>query len=337
MIKRIVAVALWLTLGLTPTLRAQVYAEMLLAGKERAERKEIQSLTVPGHTDVYNQLHHHGPAFESELVGYRVYFDRRQTVDIYGKRHKGLELAHTQFYPTDEDIRNGYGDDVLWAGSTVSVGSLRGFIDGQPTFIEPVERRTESILDYGPDKAVVEVKAEGWEYQGKRITVIQRFTLYAEHRDVRVDVTFEGLKEIPAPFCTGVLKFPGGMEYTDHDGLCATWGTNWAYGPKDTLDAHRKATIGVAVCIPPQYVAGEPDNNENKLYLITPAPSEPAGNAKTKKAYSTAPPIEDYSITYYLAFCSDAEEWEHTFHSADEWFIWVKQWKKDVCQETRHF
>ena len=144
---RKVVIALLLTLGITPMLQAQVYAEMLLAGKERAERKEIQSLTVPGHVDVYNQLHHHGPAFESELVGYRVYFDHRQTVDIYGKRHKGLELNHTQFYPTDEDIRHGYGDDVLWAGTTVSVGSLRGFIDGMPTFIEPVERRTESILD----------------------------------------------------------------------------------------------------------------------------------------------------------------------------------------------
>lgn len=329
---RKVVIALLLTLGITPMLQAQVYAELLLAGKERAERKEIQSLTVPGHVDVYNQLYHHGPAFESELVGYRVYFDHRQTVDIYGKRHKGLELNHTQFYPTDEDIRHGYGDDVLWAGTTVSVGSLRGFIDGMPTFIEPVERRTESILDYGPDKAVVEVKVEGWQYQGKRINMTQRFTLYAEHRDVRVDVTFEGLSEMPAPFCTGVLKFPGGLEYSDHNGLCATWGSNWAYGPKDTLDARKKATVGVAVCIPPRYVVGEPDNKENKLFLIKPAPPVTTGNSKTKKAYTEAPPLEEYSITYYLAFCSAAEGWAGSFHSADEWFTWVKEWKKEICQ-----
>ena len=326
-----------LLLSITAPLSAQVYAEMLLAGKERADRKEIQSLTVPGNIDVYNQLHHHGPAFESELVGYRVYFDHRQTVDIYGKRHKGLELKYTQFYPTAEDIKHGYGDDVLWAGTTVSVGSLRGFIDGMPTFIEPVERRTESILDYGPDKAVIEVKVEGWQYQGKSINLTQRFTLYADHRDVRVDITFEDLKELPAPFCTGVLKFPGGMEFTDHDGLCATWGTNWAYGPKDTLDVHHKATVGVAVCIPPRYVVGEPTNRENKLFLISPAPSKEGGNAKGKGAYRTTPSLKDYSITYYLAFCSAAEEWKPSFHSADEWFTWVKQWKRDVIQETRHF
>jgi len=320
-----------LLLCMTPVLHAQVYAEMLLAGKERSERKEIQSLTVPGHVDVYNSLHHHGPAFESELVGYRIYFDHRQSIDIYGKRHKGLELNHTQFYPTAQDIDNGYGDDVLWAGTTVSVGSLRGFIDGLPTFIEPVERRTESILEYGPDKVVVEVKAEGWQYQGQRIDMTQRYTLYAEHRDVRVDVSFKGIKEVPL-LCTGVLKFPGGMEYTDHDGLCATWGSNWAYGPKDTIDARKRATIGVAVCVPPRFVSGEPVNRENLLYIVSPSAPEPDKNAKTKKAYAVTPSIEDFTLTYYLAFCSDAEEWEGSFHSPDEWFNWVKQWKKELAR-----
>ena len=93
-------------------LRAQVYAEMLLSDKS-AGHKPIQSLSVPGGVDVYNNQHHHGPAFENELVAYRIYFDHRQTIDIYGKRRKGLELAHTQFYPTPEDIADGYGDDIL--------------------------------------------------------------------------------------------------------------------------------------------------------------------------------------------------------------------------------
>ena len=308
---------------------AQVYAEMLLAGKERKDRKEIQSLTVGGDVDVYNSLHHHGPAFESDLVGYRVYFDHRQTVDIYGKRHKGLELKHTQFYPTPEDIRAGYGDDVLWAGTTVSVGSLRGFINGLPTFIEPVERRTERIVEYGPDKTVVEVAVEGWLYQGQRFDMTQRFTLLAGHRDVRVDVSFQGLTDLPS-LCTGVLIFPDGAEYTDHDGLCATWGSNWAYGPKDTLDVRKHATVGVAVCIPPRYVAGEPANMDNLLYLITPSVPEPDKNVKTKKAYNAARSINENVITYYLAFCSAAEQWEGSFHSADEWFTWVKQRKKEL-------
>lgn len=137
---------LLIPLLITLPAQAQVYADMLLSDKVKGH-KEIQSLSVPGGVDVYDNLHHHGPAFESELVAYRVYFDHRQTVDIYGKRRKGLELKHTEFYPTADDIANGYGDDVLWAGTTLSCGSFRGFLNDAPCFIQPVDMRTERILE----------------------------------------------------------------------------------------------------------------------------------------------------------------------------------------------
>lgn len=55
----------------------------------------------------------HGPVLESELVGYRLYFNEKQTPDIYGKFNKGLEIKESQFYPTDEQLARGFGDDVL--------------------------------------------------------------------------------------------------------------------------------------------------------------------------------------------------------------------------------
>ena len=68
---------------------SRVFAEMLLSDKN-GKHQHIKSLTTPGNSDVYNLLHHHGPAFESELVAYRIYFDKKQTVDIYGKFKKQL-------------------------------------------------------------------------------------------------------------------------------------------------------------------------------------------------------------------------------------------------------
>lgn len=306
--------AVLLVLTATLPLRAQVYADMLLSDKIKGH-KSIQSLSVPGGVDVYDYLHHHGPAFENELVAYRVYFDHRQTVDIYGKRHKGLELPHTEFYPTAQDIANGYGDDILWAGTTVSVGSFRGFIDGQPSFIQPVDMRTESILEYGPDRIVVEVHDDGWEYQGQKLDMVQHYTLEAGRRDVRVDIDITSDSPIRTSFCTGVLTFPDGETFTDGKGLCASWGSNWAYGPKDTLNTDRRATLGVAVCIPRKYVIGEPTNDENLLYLI--------GAKKARKTIH---------MTYWLAFCNDKEEWEGSMHSADEWFAWVRNWKGELCK-----
>lgn len=104
------------------TFTPQVYAEMMLTNKKiKSQNKQdlyISSLTVDNGTNPYWMLHHHGPAFENDMVAYRIYFDERQTIDIYGKNRKALELKETQFYPDQEQKANGYGDDVLWVGKT---------------------------------------------------------------------------------------------------------------------------------------------------------------------------------------------------------------------------
>ena len=110
---------------------AEVYVEMMLSNKKIKESNKqdlyISQLTVENGVNAYWMIHHHGAAFESKKVGYRIYFDHRQTVDIYGKYHQGLELKDTQFYPDAQQKTAGYGDDVLWVGSTFGVGALRGW------------------------------------------------------------------------------------------------------------------------------------------------------------------------------------------------------------------
>ncbi|MBP9587339.1 MAG: DUF4861 family protein, partial [Bacteroides sp.] len=82
----------------TKTYEPRVYAEMLVSDK-RGKHVPVHSVTIPGTSNIYNQMHHHGPAMESELVAYRLYFDQKQTVDIYGKFNKGFEIKESQFYP----------------------------------------------------------------------------------------------------------------------------------------------------------------------------------------------------------------------------------------------
>ena len=75
--------------GKPRTYEPQVYVEMLLSNKKVKESNKqdlyISELTVDNGTNPYWQLHHHGAAFENDMVAYRIYFDHRQTVDIYGK------------------------------------------------------------------------------------------------------------------------------------------------------------------------------------------------------------------------------------------------------------
>ena len=64
------------------------------------------------------------------MVGYRLYFNEKQTPDIYGKFNKGLEIKESQFYPTDEQLAKGFGDDVLRVFDSCGPGALKGW-DGQ--------------------------------------------------------------------------------------------------------------------------------------------------------------------------------------------------------------
>lgn len=283
---------------------AQVYAQMMLSDKKKKYPK-IQSLTVPGESDVYNCLHHHGPAFESELVAYRIYFDKRQTVDIYGKSRKGFELAETLFYPTDEHKAKGYGDDVLWVGSTCGAGTLKGWENGKPAHIIPT-LRTECIRAYGPLRTVVDVIDADWEYQGKTITMTTRYILYGGHRDARVEVSFaKSLGE--ETFCTGVINVKNSEHFTDHKGLIGCWGTDWPAGANDTI-GRKLETVGLAVCIPNRYVKEEQPVTENLLYTV---------GAKGQEGF-----------TYHISFASLRESFG--FKNAKEWFAYMKQWKKEL-------
>jgi hypothetical protein len=284
----------------------QVYAEMLVLDSKK-NRIPIQSMTVLNDGNPYTSLHHHGPAFESDLIGLRIYFDQRQTVDAYGKRRKGLEIKDTQFYPTAEQKAEGYGDDVLWVGNTLGAGTLRGWNGTSPTLLSPVAKRTEAIRAYGPIRTVVEVTDEGWNCNGNILDMTTRYILYAGHRDCEVNVRFGRALE-DERFCVGITNVKGSESLSDHKGLVGCWGTDWPVDVKDSA-GHKQETVGLAVYIPNKYVKSEPSpTNENYLYVVG------RGGTKTDR------------IKYYLAFCSADESFG--FKNKDEWFSFLRQWRE---------
>lgn len=68
--------------------------------------------------------------------------------------------------------------------------------------------------------------------------MINRYTLYAGHRDAQVDVLFDQPLD-KETFCTGVQNIGySATMYSDHEGLVASWGTDWPVG--DTIKYKKK-------------------------------------------------------------------------------------------------
>lgn len=291
----------------TKTYPSKVYAEMLVSDK-KGKHVPISSVSVPGGI-LYNQLHHHGPAFESELVAYRIYFDKKQTVDLYGKFNKGFEIKESGFYPSDEQLAKGFGDDVLRVNSSCGLGALKGWDGKKAIHIDPVSNRTESILAYGPVRTVVDVIANDWKYQGAELNMTTRYILYAGHRDAEVKILFdEPLKN--EVFCTGVQDIKDSKSFSDNKGLIACWGTDW---PVNDTIKYAKETVGLATCIPQKFVKSEVKDKENYLYTVT---------ADGKKTFN-----------YNIVFTSMKETFG--YKTKEAWFAYVQEWKKELTHPCK--
>lgn len=292
------------------TYPARVYAEMLFRTSKKNKYAKGYAIYADGASDTYNVQHHHGAAFESELVAYRIYFNEKQTTDLYGKFHKGLELEESQFYPTDEQLKRGFGDDVIKVNSSCGAGTLRGWDGTQSTLIKPVAVRGQRILASGPVRTIVDAEVKGWQYQNKELNMINRYTLYAGHRDAQVDVLFDAPldKEV---FCTGVQNITGHADmFSDHNGLVASWGTDW---PVNDTVKYKKETVGLATYIPKKYVVKETSDKENFLYTI----SVPGKS----------------SFRYYTSFTSCKETFGYP--DKEKWFAYVQEWKKALEQPIK--
>ena len=290
----------------TEDVPSQVYVEMMLTNnKVKSSNKQdlyISHLTVDKGVNPYWMLHHHGVAFENNMVAYRIYFDHRQTIDIYGKYHRGLELKDTQFYPDDNQKAAGYGDDVLWVGSTLGLGTLRGWDGTKPVILENVEHRSQRIIARGPLRTIVEVKDEGWTPcdGAQPVDMTQRYTLMEGHRECRIDVSIDGPTD-GLYISTGIINVKNSVEYSDYNGVRGCWGTDWPVSAKDSV-GHKRETVGLGIYVPREHILSEePANKDNYVYVLKAAPH----------------------FTYYVTFCSDNEDFG--YHSADAWFEYLRK------------
>lgn len=279
----------------------RVYAHMSIGTKSETDISAFETL---GTSNVFNSLYHHGACFESELVGFRIYSDSRQNVDVYGKRQHRLELATTKFNSTQKHLSDGYGHDVLWNGRSMACGTLRDWQEGRGVCeVTDVQRRGQRILAYGPLRTVVEVSDLGWH---GTLCCRTRYTLYAGHRDVAVEACFDTPLPDGQLFCTGVQKIgtaPQGL--LRDDGIAASWGRDWPdYGKKQL---YQEQAVGLAVYVPEESIYNKVEDSLQYVVVIQ-APRQ-------------------QSFHYWLSCCADMEA-ESPYHSAQQWFASLDGWRE---------
>jgi hypothetical protein len=279
----------------------EVYADLI--SKPKGGKMEFVKEMSSTKNDMYNQMHHHGVAFESALIGYRIYFDNKSTIDLYGKKKQQLELATTEWYPTDEQAAAGYGDDALRVFDLVGVGTVKGWNGTKATHIDKFDKRTQRIVSVGKLRTVVESEVKGWQYEGKKIDMTVRYILYARHRDAICEVrASENIENL----ATGVQGIKAGPTMTDNKGLVGSWGTD--YPVTDTVK-YEQQTVGLGVFVPIPYAKKQVVQGLNNLILM---------------------PYKKGEILHFYLTAAARKEETNPFTSSEQFFAYLKNWKETL-------
>ncbi len=249
-------------------------------------------------------------------MAYRIYFDKKQTIDIYCKRKPQLELATSYWYPNDSLLAHGYGDDILRVSGTVGLGSVKYWNGRKHVHIEPIAERSQRIASQSRNSATIEVADRGWQVEGKNVDMTVQYTLKAGHRDMRCDVT---LSEPVEGLCTGVQSVPSKgqqlmansqwlCEHLANGTLLASWGTDW---PVNDTVKYAKETVGLAVFIPSAYAGELVQDNSNNLCLFNALPLREGTGV---------------GLHFYLTCVGATKEAHPVATSFNEWLAYLRRW-----------
>jgi unsaturated chondroitin disaccharide hydrolase len=190
-----------------------------------------------------------GLGWESERVAFRVYFDSRNAIDLYGKRRPTLQLgmfASPDYTYHDESPE---GRDIYKVGDAIGIGAVAGLVDGKVIKVAEVKERKWHIISSGPVRTIVELEYNAWNAAGRMIDLRSRITQWAGERGFTHTIVAKSADDFE--FVTGLPAKAGIEALTSSKDSPAEWMATWgeqvvAPGPTAT-EAVAGQHLGLAI------------------------------------------------------------------------------------------
>lgn len=213
---------------------AKTYAEISIKegghweGREYIDGafKNVSELKVPEeHTDHSWFIRYEGPGWESNKVGYRMYLDWRNAIDIFGKVTDTMVLSKVGLDGFDSyHEKQSWGQDILKAGKGLGIGSIGRYVNNQVLHFEKVDS-TFAKVENDINKSTVSVNYFGWNTTNQAIDLHQVLSIKPDKRYTKH--TIKSSKEIEG-ICTGIVKH--GVNYFTKVSENKKWGYIATYG-----------------------------------------------------------------------------------------------------------
>lgn len=221
----------------------------------------------PKRTDARFAKHYDGMGWESENTAWRLYFDKRNAIDLWGKRKPGLYLetfaAPDYKYQEESPI----GRDIYNVGKSLGAGGVGAWVDGHAIPVAEVANRNWRIISSGPVRSIVEFTYEGWKAGDRTVTAHSRITQWAGERGYEHQVILDRGEDFP--LVAGFSRKPGLKEVDGNTCSLAIWGAQVVKPGTGATDSLPDQNLGLAIIVPEGHQGcrreGDPLN-----YLVQP-------------------------------------------------------------------
>ena len=202
-----------------------------------------------------------GPGWENENVAFRLYFDERNGIDIFGKKTRNMVLDSVG------DVRDGkeqnyhnmadWGMDVLKVGNSLGAGSIALMIGDSIYRLGDVAEEHYRKLEEGPDGSRFLLDYNGWEVAGRSLDLDWEISIEPGTWGYESSITLTGLRG-DEELLTGIVNLHSDTLYTEDRGDRFVM---YTYGPQAELDH----TLGMAISAEEDAVLGHGELTEDDL------------------------------------------------------------------------
>lgn len=228
--------------------------------------KNVQQMDVPAeHTDHSWYIRYEGPGWENKHVGYRLYLDWRNAIDIYGKKVDTLVLPYVGQDGFDSyHEMSDWGQDILKAGKSMGIGGYGRIVNDTVRHFETVEKTSASVFNTDSISGVA-IDYKGWQTASDTIDLKTKLSIFAEGRYTKTELN---LSKAVEGIVTGIVKF-------DSIPLIQKVGNQWAYiatyGAQTLVNENDK--LGMAIFYKISEVKGVKEGTYEYLIEFHPATS----------------------------------------------------------------
>jgi unsaturated chondroitin disaccharide hydrolase len=195
-----------------------------------------------------------GMGWESDTTAWRIYFDKRNAIDLYGKRRPGLYLELFGSPEYDYHEESPFGRDIYKIGDAIGIGSVAALVDGKVVKIAEVDERSWRIISDGPVRSIVELRYKGWAVGGRKVNLTSRMIQWAGKRGFEHSIKAEGAEGLR--LVTGLPRKSGLEEKTFEPTQespasgRATWGHQVLRTGATAVDSLPDQNLGLAIITP---------------------------------------------------------------------------------------